>query len=104
MKTSIFFKIYCKKIIENTHWCKNLQNCSRNQFSVVVPRKASVKVSTSVGVKTSVHFWQTYVHLCKLCTLELRGTDYQLDPPRALTPPDERLNSFRCTPNVTPNL
>jgi hypothetical protein len=28
---------------------KNLQNFSRNQFAVVVPRRASVEVSTAVG-------------------------------------------------------
>jgi hypothetical protein len=46
---AVLFKIYCQKISENTHWYKKLQNCSRNQFAGLVPRGASVKVSTSVG-------------------------------------------------------
>jgi hypothetical protein len=46
---NFFLKIYYQKISANTQ--KNLQNLQhffRNQFAAVVPRRASVEVSTSV--------------------------------------------------------
>jgi hypothetical protein len=44
-----FERFIARKLLRIHIGTKNLQNCSRNQFAVVVPRRASVKVSTSVG-------------------------------------------------------
>jgi hypothetical protein len=43
-------RFIARKLLRIHIGTKNLQNFSRNQFAVVVPRRASVKVSTSVRV------------------------------------------------------
>jgi hypothetical protein len=50
-------KIIARKLLKIHIGTKNLQNCCRNQFAVVVPRRASVKVSTSVGVEVISTLW-----------------------------------------------
>jgi hypothetical protein len=49
LSNTFFLRFIARKLVRIHIGTKNLQNCSRNQFDVVVPRRASVEVSTAVG-------------------------------------------------------